>query len=243
MTQAYKPTTWNEIPDWAKDKEGHWALAYTGTIAFIVNKDLVDVIPKSWKDLSSGNQRVTVGNVGTATQANSALLAASIAMGGDEGNLQPGYDFFKKLGEEGRLALNDPSISNLGKGEVEVGIIWDFNALAYSELLNKEKFEVLIPQDGSFISGYTTIINKYAKNPNAAKLTREYIFSDEGQINLARGYAKPIRDVELPEDVKAMLLPKEQYKNVKPIKDFDLWAKTAGEIPMKWQEEVLYFRK
>jgi ABC-type Fe3+ transport system substrate-binding protein len=37
---------------------------------------------------------------------------------------------------------------------------------------------VLIPSDGSVISGYTTIINKYAKNPNAAKLTREYIFSD-----------------------------------------------------------------
>ena len=36
------------------------------------------------------------------------------------------------------------------------------------------------------ISGYTTIINKYAKHPNAAKLAREYIFSDAGQINLAR---------------------------------------------------------
>ena len=57
VTQPYKPTTWNEIPDWAKDEEGHWALAYTGTIAFIVNKDLVDVVPRSWKDLLEGNQR------------------------------------------------------------------------------------------------------------------------------------------------------------------------------------------
>ena len=29
------------------------------------------------------------------------------------------------------------------------------------------------------------------KNPNAAKLAREYILSDAGQINLARGYAAP----------------------------------------------------
>lgn len=243
VTQPYKPTTWDEIPEWAKDKDGHWALAYTGTIAFIVNKDLVDKVPRSWKDLREGQQRVSIGNVGTATQANAALLAASIAMGGSEGNLKPGYDYFKKVAQDKRLALNDPSISNLEKGEVEVGLIWDFNALAYRELLGKDKFEVLIPQDGSFISGYTTIINRYAKNPNAAKLTREYIFSDKGQINLGRGYAKPIRDVKLPEDVKAMLLPNEQYKNVKPIKDFGVWAKTAGEIPLKWQEEVLYFRR
>ncbi|WP_028857588.1 ABC transporter substrate-binding protein [Psychrilyobacter atlanticus] len=243
VTQSYKPTTWDEIPEWAKDKDGHWALAYTGTIAFIVNKDLVDEIPRSWKDLREGKQRVSIGNVGSATQANAALLAASIAMGGSEGNIEPGYNYFKEIAKDKRLALNDPSIANLEKGEVEVGLLWDFNALSYRDLLDKDKFEVLIPQDGSFISGYTTIINRYAKHPNAAKLAREYIFSDKGQINLARGYAKPIRDIKLPEDVKSMLLPNEQYKNVKPIKDFGVWAKTAGEIPLKWQEEVLYFRR
>ena len=56
-------------------------------------------------------------------------------------------------------------------------------------------------------------------------------------------YAQPVRDVELPADVKEMLLPREMYKNVQPIKDFDAWSVTAAEIPMKWQEEVLYFRK
>lgn len=46
VTQPYKPTTWSQIPDWAKDKEGHWALAYTGTIAFMINNDLVKDAPK-----------------------------------------------------------------------------------------------------------------------------------------------------------------------------------------------------
>ena len=41
VTQPYKPSTWDQVPEWAKDKDGHWALAYTGTIAFIINKDLV----------------------------------------------------------------------------------------------------------------------------------------------------------------------------------------------------------
>ena len=67
--------------------------------------------------------------------------------------------------------------------------MWDFNALNYRDKIDRERFTVSIPQDGSVISGYTTIINKYAKNPNAAMVAREYIFSDQGQINLAEGYS------------------------------------------------------
>ncbi|MCW1587089.1 extracellular solute-binding protein, partial [Campylobacter jejuni] len=82
--------------------------------------------------------------------------------------------------------------ANLEKGEVEVGLVWDFNGLGYRDKWAKIVMK-FIPADGSVISGYTTIINKYAKHPNAAKLAREFILSDKGQINLAKGYARPIR--------------------------------------------------
>ena len=77
--------------------------------------------------------------------------------------------------------------------------------------------------------------------PDAAKLTREYIFSDAGQTNLARGNARPIRaeHLTLPADVQAKLLPNEQYKKVTPIKDADAWEKTSKALPQKWQEEVI----
>lgn len=51
VTQPYKPTHWDQIPAWAKDKDGHWALAYTGTIAFLIDKQQVKDIPHSWADL------------------------------------------------------------------------------------------------------------------------------------------------------------------------------------------------
>ncbi|CAG22048.1 ABC transporter substrate-binding protein [Photobacterium profundum] len=240
VTQPYKPTTWADIPDWAKDKDGHWMLAYTGTIAFIINKNLVKDAPKSWDDLVKGQYRVTVGDVGVAAQANNAVLAAAFAKGGNEQNIKPALQLFGDLAKQGRLSLNDPSIANLEKGEVEVGIMWDFNALNYRDQIDRSRFTVVIPSDGSVISGYTTIINKFAKNPNAAKLAREYILSDEGQINLARGYARPIRSsITLPDDVKAKLLPNEQYTNAKPISDFDRWEKTARKLPRQWQENVL----
>lgn len=240
VTQPYKPTTWDSIPDWAKDKEGNWALAYTGTISFISNNNLVKSPPKSWSDLLKGDYKVTVGDVGVAAQANNAVLAAAYAMGGSESNLKPAIDFFGKLAKQGRLSFTDPSVANLEKGEVEVAIMWDFNALNYRDQIDRERFSVSIPQDGSVISGYTTIINKFAKNPNAAKLAREYIFSDQGQINLAEGYARPIRsEVKLPKDIQAKLLPNSEYANVHPIKDFQAWEKSAGQLPRQWQENVL----
>ena len=243
VTQPYKPSTWEQIPDWAKDKDGHWMLAYTGTIAFIINKQLVKDAdaPKSWKDLETGKYKVAIGDVSTAAQAANGVLAAAIANGGDETNLAPGLALFTKLAQQKRISLANPTIQTMEKGEIEVGVVWDFNGLSYRDQIDPKRFDVLIPSDGSVISGYTTIINKYAKHPNAAKLAREYILSDAGQVNLARGYARPIRadHVKLPEDVAAKLLPSAQYKNVTPIKNPDAWEASSKKLPQQWQEQVI----
>lgn len=241
VTQPYKPSTWEQIPAWAKDTDGHWMLAYTGSIAFIVNKQLVKEPPKSWADLKQGKYKVAIGDVSAAAQAVNGVLAAAIANGGDEKNIQPGLDFFADIAKQGRLSLSNPTIQTLEKGEVEVGVVWDFNGLSYRDQIDPSRFEVLIPSDGSVISGYTTIINKYAKHPNAAKLAREYILSDAGQINLAKGNARPIRaeHLTLPAEVQAKLLPNEQYAKVQPIKDAAAWEATSKALPQQWQENVI----
>ena len=241
VTQPYKPSTWEQIPAWAKDADGHWMLAYTGSIAFIVNKQLVKEPPKSWADLKEGKYKVAIGDVSAAAQAVNGVLAAAIANGGDEKNIQPGLDFFAEIAKQGRLSLSNPTIQTLEKGEVEVGVVWDFNGLSYRDQIDPSRFEVLIPSDGSVISGYTTIINKYAKHPNAAKLAREYILSDAGQINLAKGNARPIRaeHLTLPPEVQAKLLPNEQYAKVQPIKDPAAWEATSKALPQLWQENVI----
>lgn len=207
----------------------------------MINNDLVKDAPTSWADLLKGQYRVTVGDVGIAAQANNAVLAAALARGGDENNLKPALEFFAELAKQKRLSVNDPTVANIEKGEVEVGLLWDFNALNYRDQINRDRFTVVIPSDGSVVSGYATIINKYAKNPNAAKLTREFIFSDKGQANLAAGYARPIRaaHLTLPAEIKARLLPDEQYKNAKPIKDGEGWEKSSRTLPKMWQQQVL----
>lgn len=241
VTQPYKPSTWEEIPEWAKDDAGNWVIAYTGTIAFIADKQKVDKIPTSWDELKNSKYKVTIGDVSAASQAVNGVLAANYSLGGDESDLTPALGYFTELAKKKRLGLADPSVANLEKGEIEVAVIWDFNGLNYRDQIDSDRFEVVIPSDGSVQSGYATIINKYAKHPHAAMLAREYILSDKGQLNLARGYARPIRsaNLTLPEDVQAKLLPESQYVNAKPIANAKVWEKTSAELPKLWQENVL----
>ena len=248
LTLPYKTSYWDSIPDWAKDEDGNWIIGYYGTITFITNKDLVKDAPTSWQDILEGDYNVTIGDVSVATQAQSGLLSAAIAFGGSESNIQPGLDFFKKLAEQGRLDMGDTSVARLEKGEIEVAVLWDYNSLGYRSQIQENNpnadFEVTVPSDGAIQSGYCTIINAYTKHPYAAALAREYILSDEGQINLAKGYARPIRDdVVLPDDVKAKLLPDEQYKNARFIEDQEAWDNSVANLAPSWQEEVIAYAK
>ena len=52
----------------------------------------------------------------------------------------------------------------------------------------------VVPSDGSLQNGYASVINKYAPHPYAAALTRETMFSDEGQTYLALAGAIPTRE-------------------------------------------------
>ncbi|MGZ9585643.1 ABC transporter substrate-binding protein [Paenibacillus marinisediminis] len=239
LTLKYKTQYWDEIPAWAKDDDGDWVVGYTGSISFLCNKTLVDTCPKSWADIKAGKYKVSVGDVTKASQAQHAVLAAALAFGGSESNLKPGLDFFAELAEQGRIAKTDVSVPTIQKGEGEVILLWDFNSLGYREQIDPAKFDVHIPSEGSVISGYASVINKNAANPNAAKLARAYIFSDEGQVNLAKGFARPIRTgVKLPDDVSAKMIDEKEYANVKPIQDFKVWENALKELPQLWLEQV-----
>ena len=48
-------------------------------------------------------------------------------------------------------------------------------------------------------------------------------------------------DVELPEDVKASLLPDDQYTNARFIEDQEAWDKAVADLSSSWQEEVVAY--
>lgn len=243
LTLKYKTSYWDEIPDWAKDDDGDWVVGYYGTISLMSNDSTVPSAPTSFQDLLDGDYNVCVGDVTAAAVAQYAVLAAAYALGGGIDDMQPGYDFLKQLAEQGRLDVSDASLARIESGEIDVCINWDYNSLNYRDQILENnpnaQFSASIPSDASVQSGYCTIINKNAPHPAAACLAREFILSDEGQINLARGYATPIRDVELPEDVAALRLPDEQYGDHIQTVDESVWSGVCQDMITWYQENII----
>lgn len=244
----FKPSTWDSIPDYAKDPDGKWIMAYTCTTAFMTDLDNVETAPTTWAELLEGDYKVWIGDVEKAAQAYVGVLACAVAYGGDETNLEPAMDFFAELAKQGRLITSNPYVENIEKGEVGVAVVWDFNALGYAETIYESqgedngRFAITIPQDGAAASGYANIINKYANNPYAAMLAREIMLSDVGQEFLALGHAKPIRtDVEFSEEAQAAILDNSMYENVYQVKDWAVFDATVAALPELWAENVAIY--
>jgi putative spermidine/putrescine transport system substrate-binding protein len=243
---AYKPTRWDLIPDYAKDPDGNWMCWYTGTLSFAVNTALVPNVPHSWADLLKPEYKgmVAISDPRNAAQGSMTVLAAALANGGDETNIDPGLDYFKKLNDAGNFTAVAPSKANVEKGEAKIAILWDYNALPMRDDLAAQSpavpIEVVIPSDGTTQAPYCHIMNKYAAHPNAAKLFREYILTDEVQILQAQKYARPlVKGVKIPDDLAAKFPPQADYDAaVKPIKDWKAAADAIARLATEWTIEV-----
>lgn len=243
--QPYKPTRWDLIPDYAKDPDGNWMCWYTGTISFAVNTALVKNVPTSWADLKKPEYKgmVAISDPRNAAQGSMTVLAAALANGGSETNIDPGLKYFQDLNSAGNLTSVAPSKANVEKGEAKIAILWDYNALPMRDDLATKSpavpITVVIPSDGTTQAPYCHIINKYSAHPNAAKLFREYILTDEAQILQAQKYARPlVKGVEIPADLASKFPPESQYGAVKPIQDWKAAAAAIQRLATDWTIEV-----
>jgi len=203
LIQAYKVSTWDSIPDGAKDPDGYWYGDYYGVLAFMVNTDVVKNVPRDWSDLLKPEYKGQVGVSGdprTSNQAIQTVFASTLANGGSLDDAQAGLDFFAQLNAAGNLV---PVIANntlVATGETPIRITWDYLALAgRDDMAGNPPIEVVIPSTGRFGGVYVQAISAYAPHPNAAKLWMEFLYSDEGQLiwMAPPAYCHPIREPDL----------------------------------------------
>lgn len=239
LVQGYKTSYWDSVPDWAKAEDGKWMVAYTGCTTFLTNTELVSDVPTSWADVKAGDYTVALGDINGGT-AQAAVIASAYAFGGSLDNLDPAFEFWTELAEAGRINTLDILQANFESGEVSMGVIWSYTAIPYKEQISQYAMEATIPSDGSIMSGYASVINKYAPHPYAAALAREYIFSDAGQANLAKAGAIPTRtDVEIPEEIQEATFKQADYANAIPMEDAEAYAAACEEVVTRWNEEIL----
>jgi putative spermidine/putrescine transport system substrate-binding protein len=216
LIQPYKVSTWDSIPDSAKDADGYWYGDYYGVLSFLVNDDLVKTAPTSWADLKKSdyaNQFALSGDPRVANQAIQAVYAAGLANGGTAGADAgtKGLAFFADLQKAGNFVPVIGKAAPLAQGTTPIVATWDYNALAWRDgFAGNPKAEVIVPSDGVVAGVYIQAISAYAPHPNAAKLWMEYLYSDAGQLGWLAGYCHPIRfnDLAAKNAVPADLLAK-----------------------------------
>lgn len=240
----FKASTWESVPDWAKDPEGRWVISYYGTMSCMINRDNVGMEITSWKDLMDSGATLNIGDVTTAAASQMSVLSCAYAMGGGMDDISPAIDYFKELAAQGRIDAAKYSQERMVRGEIDVVTTWDYLTLGYRDLTLNENPDMNISchvmSDGSLQSGYALVINKYAPHPYSAALTVEYMLSDEGQINRAQGYARPIRsDVEIPEEIASRMIDSSEYQNGIPLTDSAALTKACEEIAKRWEEEII----
>ena len=223
LLQAYKVSTWDEIPDDAKDADGFWYGDYYGVLAFGINKDIITSDnPQTWADLMKDEYANSVALAGDPRTANNAILsvyAAGLSTGADAATgAQAGLDFFKALNDKGNFVPVDAEAAAIAQGTTPIAINWDYNLLAARDNLNgNPPIDVVVPSDGVVAGVYVQAISAHAPHPNAAKLWMEYLYSDEGQLGWLEGYCHPIRFNAmaeagvLPDDLMAKLPAAENY--------------------------------
>ncbi len=197
LIQAYKVSTWDSIPDDAKDADGYWYGDYYGVLAFEVNTDVVETVPQDWADLLDPQyegQIALAGDPRVSNQAIFSVFAAALANGGSLDDAQAGLDFFKQLNDSGNLVPVIAESGTVASGETPITIRWTYNALANRDANSDlATIEVVVPASGRYAGVYVQAISAYAPHPNAAKLWMEYLYSDEGQNLWLTGYCNPIR--------------------------------------------------
>jgi putative spermidine/putrescine transport system substrate-binding protein len=183
---------------------------------------------------------------GDPRQSNSALLAviaAAYGNGGSIDDIEKGIDLFAELKQKGSFTPAKADTAGLQSGEVGVAIKPDFLALTDRDTFaGNPAIEVVIPSDGAVATNYAQIINKVAPHPYSARLFQEYIFSDEGQLEMLKGYVRPtlIDKLTIPDELKAKLPDASQYANVVPaITDTAKLEAAKAIVTEQWGPKVL----
>jgi len=249
LIQAYKVSTWDSIPDSAKDADGFWYGDYYGVLSFVVNTDIVKEVPKDWADLKKSdyaNSVALAGDPRASNQAVQAVYAAGIAAGEKDATKagEAGLAFFGELNKAGNIVPVIGKSASLAQGSTPIVIAWDYNGLSWRDTLKgNPPVEVVVPASGVNAGVYVQAISAFAPHPNAAKLWMEYLYSDEGQLGYLKGYCHPIRfndlakNKKIPQDLLDKLPPAAAYeKAVFPTLEEQEAGKTA--ITGKWDSVV-----
>jgi putative spermidine/putrescine transport system substrate-binding protein len=195
----YKVSTWNDIPNDAKEANGLWYSDYGGYIAIGYDANIVKTPPKSFTDLLNPIYKNQVALNGDPTASNSAflsVLATSVAAGGGvkgANNINFALEYWKQMKASGNFVPVAATPATVASGQTPILLDWDYLHAKYKDQAGRVDWKVVVPSDAVLGGFYAQAVVKNSPNPAAARLWQEFLYSDEGQNLWLKGGARPIR--------------------------------------------------
>jgi putative spermidine/putrescine transport system substrate-binding protein len=222
LLAKYKNSNWATIP--LSDPDGYWWAEYYGVLVFEVSKPAIENTPQDWEDLLKPEYKGKVAMAGDVLKSNQSVMtvmASGLSRSGGDIDKAPeaGLQYWKELNDAGNFI---PVIADQGKiaqGETPIVMEWDYLALANRDALaGNPDLEIVVPKTGVLGGPYCGGISAYAPHPAAARLWWEFVMSDEGQLLYLKGYAHPIRFVDM---VKRGVVPQAMLDKLPPAAAYE----------------------
>src|SRR5258707_989136 len=127
LIQAYKVSTWDTIPETARDADGAWYGDYYGVLSFVVNTEVIKKSPADWGDLTGADYKNAVALAGDPRGSNQAIqgvYAAGLSAAGGDAAKAPaaGLNLFAELNKAGNFVPVIGAVNTVAQGSTPIVI-------------------------------------------------------------------------------------------------------------------------
>jgi putative spermidine/putrescine transport system substrate-binding protein len=228
-----------------KNKQGQWMAVprAVGGIYFAYRSDICPIEIKSIDDLFDPSLKGKLCWPGPTQSMMLQLVALALHAGGDENNLEPGWELMKKLaasGNIGRIAVTDTDFTtSLTSGETVGGFYSEPQLTSVAEsfpvtrLTKTEGMPVFLYQSGFAVfqnrpnlEATLAFIN-HAISPEMSELYAET--AGEAPLNVK---------AKTPENLKHLSFTPEEFDKFVYVPDFDVVLTQQDAWAKRWEDEI-----
>lgn len=236
-----KIPNFRDLYDWAKDPDGYYGALYLDSVGLAYNPEMIKRPPISWLELWDPKYKgkITIPDMGTGPGYGFLLMAAKLH-GGNQVNIDPGFEAIKKLKVVKHFLYSGEVVSLLERKEV-VMAVW---GMSRTWAANKGGIPVTFayPKEGVVSLLGDPCIVKGGPNKEYAEKYINFVFAHDAQKCFTESeFMGPVnkKTILSPEFLKNTPVPYGTKSKIKLyIPDFEYVNKHRGEWTERWNREI-----
>jgi len=219
---------------------GGYGVAFLA-VGIMYNTSEVPTPPTSWKDLWKPEYKGKVAPfVFPGTQGSAFLVMAAKAHGGDENNIDPGFEALKELKPYPAI-LSGVDETNLAFQQGDVWFAPQIHGYVYTFKAQGGPVDFVIPEEGAPLAINSAVIPINSKNVDLAEIFINYHLGQKAQEAFAKEmyYAPTNKTVVLDADLASKMPygPEEVGKLL--VLDDKTISEKSSEWAERWNREIL----